>query len=269
MPSTPPRQSIEVAAYQLPGERDLRKKAMIAGGVALLLVASFMAGMLINGDGARKGAPETLDDQQKHVTASARRAAETPLVPAGVGGLSQPITSAPAATPADGNMPDEYQRTDATAVSAAEYAQMEKRAHAASVRQKSAPLVDPRSITGNSWEAAAVPRRARTRPAPASQLRDASTPAPRTQDAAPALVRTSPVPKYQPVPPISASGTARLTLLVGADGNVKQVGIDRAPAGGNTAALLAAVHSWRFKPATENGDPVAAPYSVEISFERD
>ena len=35
------------------------------------------------------------------------------------------------------------------------------------------------------------------------------------------------------------------------------------------AALLGAIQSWRFKPATENGEPVAAPYSVEISFDRE
>ena len=33
-----------------------------------------------------------------------------------------------------------------------------------------------------------------------------------------------------------------------------------------TGKLIAVVQSWRFKPATVNGEPVAAPYSVELSF---
>ena len=55
---------------------------------------------------------------------------------------------------------------------------------------------------------------------------------------------------------------------VGADGRVKDVSVDRAVTG-NTAAVVSAIQRWRFKPATENGQPIAAPYSVEISFKRE
>jgi TonB family protein len=55
--------------------------------------------------------------------------------------------------------------------------------------------------------------------------------------------------------------------MIGADGRVKQIDIERSLPR-NTAQLVSAVQSWRFKPATLNGDPVSAPYSVEISFKR-
>lgn len=82
-------------------------------------------------------------------------------------------------------------------------------------------------------------------------------------------MRTRPVPEHQPLPRLSGSGTARFTLVVGADGRVKDVNVEQMLRGGNNAALISAIQTWRFKPATENGEPVAAPYSVEISFDRE
>jgi len=41
--------------------------------------------------------------------------------------------------------------------------------------------------------------------------------------------------------------------------------VRRAPSGG-TGALINAVQHWRFRPATMNGEPVSAPYSVQIQF---
>ena len=69
------------------------------------------------------------------------------------------------------------------------------------------------------------------------------------------------MPQYQPIPRISGTGKARFTLVVGPDGRVKDVNVERMLRGGNTAALLGAIQTWKFKPATENGEPVAAPYS--------
>ena len=79
-------------------------------------------------------------------------------------------------------------------------------------------------------------------------------------------MRTRPVPQYQPLPRINGSGTARLSLVIGADGRVTQVSVERALTR-NTSQLISAVQQWRFKPATENGEPISAPYSVEISFQ--
>jgi TonB family protein len=81
------------------------------------------------------------------------------------------------------------------------------------------------------------------------------------------LVRTRPQPEYQPIPRIRVdrNTTARLDITVGPDGRVQDVNILNAIPG-ETAKLIAAVQAWRFKPATENGRPVQAHFSVDISF---
>jgi protein TonB len=175
------------------------------------------------------------------------------------GGIEEPITSAPVA-PTPGGMPNDYQRSDATAVSAEEYAVMAKRAKAE--KKKLAAAVDPRSITGPAY----VPRPRPALPPPmTSASSDASSDAPARAPQRRAAIRTRPVPEYQPLPSLGDVGTARLSMMIGADGRVKDIDIQQ-PLQRNTAQLLSAVQSWRFKPATENGDPVAAPYSVEIKF---
>ncbi|HYH10241.1 MAG TPA: TonB family protein [Thermoanaerobaculia bacterium] len=274
----------EVLEYKPPAEFDLKKKAIMGGAGVLALVAAFGVGMVINSDGAPETAPETIEqqiaeDQQK--VAPIKRA-DTPLVPTNErGGVEQPITSAPVAAPA-GTPPNDYQRTDATAVSATEYAEMAKRAK--QERDRMSALVDPRSLTGPAY--AQAPRAVRPRPAAAPQNAQLPPPMPgqAPQDVAPQQpqqqqqppqvearrarnsLRTRPVPQSQPLPDVRGRGTARLSLLIGADGRVKEVDIMQPLAGGNTAQLLRAVQQWRFKPATENGEPVAAPYTVEISF---
>jgi TonB family protein len=147
-------------------------------------------------------------------------------------------------------VPQEYQRTDATAVSAEEYARMARRAQAERQR-KSAELVDPRSISGAAYAQGRPPMRR----APSNMVARGS--------------RTRPIPQFQPLPSLGGNGRGRFTMIVGADGRVKDVSVERAITGGNTAAVVGAIQRWRFKPATENGRPIAAPYSVEISFRRE
>jgi TonB family protein len=81
------------------------------------------------------------------------------------------------------------------------------------------------------------------------------------------MVRTRPVPISQPIPDIKVDNnvTARLDLTIGPDGHVKAVNL-REGIPGQTAKLIATVQQWRFKPATENGVPVTAPFTVDISF---
>ena len=249
-----------VASYKPPEEMDLRKLIAIGTGVVVMLVCAFLIGMVINRDGAPKKAPDPLEEQAaEHNTENFKqKRADTPLVPAGEGGINQtPITSVPVAAP-PGQAPNEYARTDATAVSSDEYAQIAKRAEAER-KKRMAVIVDPRSLTGPAYaqgQRAPVRRTASLARRPLSE----------TLTARNAAVRTRPIPQYQPVPRVAARGTAKFTLMIGRDGRVKDVNIDRVIAGGNTAQLVAAIQSWRFKPATENGRPVAAPYSVEISF---
>jgi len=255
----PPRTA--AAQYTPPEEMDLKRLIAIASGVVLSLVLAFLVGMVINRDGAPKRAPESLEVQaEEHNAENLKpKRADTPLVPAGQGGIeNEPITSAPIALPA-GQVPNEYQRTDATAVSAEEYARMAKRAQAERKTKTIAQLVDPRSISGAAYAQGA---RASSPAAPSAA---GWKPAPRQQR----VTRTRPIAEYQPVPPIQGHGTARFTLIVGADGRVKSINVERMLRGGNNTALIRAIKSWRFKPAMDNGDPVASPYSVEISLNRE
>lgn len=256
-PAQEPPKPTAVTDYRPPSAYDLKKKAIVAGAGVLALVAAFAVGMIINQDDAPKTAAKTVEEQladesQARQTTSVKRA-DTPLVPVnGPAGIEQPITSAPlTAEPGMGS--SDYQRTDATAVSATEYAELAKRAKA---EKQQTAAVDPRSLTGPAYAAPPLPRR--QTPSTTSAATDTAT-APGT------AMRTRPIPEYQPLPHIASAGTARLSLMIGADGRVKQIEIER-PLQRNTAQLLSAVRSWRFKPATVDGDPVAAPYSVEISF---
>lgn len=218
-----------------------------AGGGAVLLIIAFLVGMLINRDGAPKNAPEPVGEAAEQVSAPKR--ADTPLVPTNEpGGVEQPITSAPASGAVPGTPANEWDRSDATAVSSVEYAQLAQRARAEKKRMQ--PLVDPRSLTGAAY--AQAPMRSAPRRSAAIQ-------------AATRQIMTRPVPQYQPVPPIRAFGSARLDLIIGPDGRVTDINVRRA-ANGNNAALIGAVQRWRFRPATRNGEAVSAPYSVEISF---
>ena len=84
------------------------------------------------------------------------------------------------------------------------------------------------------------------------------------------IMRTPPEPEAQPLPRIHVRETsvARLALTIGADGRVENVNVEQG-LGDQTATLIAAVQRWYFKPATQNGVPVAAPFSVELSFHAD
>ena len=242
----------QVAEYKPPEERSLKKTALYAGAGVLLLVVAFLVGMLINRDGAPENAPEPVLDADAAPVPAIKRA-DTPLVAMNEsGGIEQPITSAPTNAAVPGAPSSEWDRSDATAVSSVEYAQLARRAQA---EKKPNQLVDPRSLTGAAYAQAPPPPR-RT----ASQAASANPPRQ-------SVVRTRPVPQYQAVPPMRASGVAKLDLMIGPDGRVRSINIRRA-ANGNNAQLIGAVQRWRFKPATLNGQPISAPYSVEISFNR-
>ena len=270
-------------------KEQIKQKGFFVLGGVLVLVASFLVGMVINSDGAPDEAPVPVSEQQAQPAVPKVKKADTPLVPTNErGGIEQPITSAPVA--AEG-VPSGYDRSDATAVSSVEYNDLAKRAKAE--RERMSVLVDPRNLSGAAYaqgRPAAAPQPRRVAPLTAAQQQQpglppagppplnntaASAPAAQQQqqEAAPQVadrkprraIRTRPVPQYQPIPRIFATGTARLTLIIGADGRVRDVNIEKALSR-NTADLVSAVQRWRFKPATEDGEPVSAPYSVDISF---
>jgi TonB family protein len=285
---TQPRETVAIAQPDDLKEQ-FKKKGLYAGAGVLILVMSFLIGMVINSDDTPENAPEPVLEQEQKKVAPIKRA-DTPLVPTNErAGLEQPITSAPVQATPDGmsTAAGGYDRSDATAVSSDEYNQLAKRAKAE--RERMDMLIDPRTLTGAAYAQGRRPAAQRPVQQPAQIASQTPFPA-QSPIGAPAVVpplsgtapevapppaaatprprravRTRPVPQYQPIPRISASGTARLTLMIGADGRVRDVNIERA-LNRNTADLVAAVSKWRFKPATEDGEPVAAPYSVDITF---
>lgn len=264
--------------YVPPTERPLRRYAFMAAGGVLLLIAAFALGSKIQG---RKPPVRGMEQQEEAsksgpatTTAPTRPAphADVMLVP--VNGsdtvaVDQPITSAPAPTQTEG-VPAEYQRSDATAVSSVEYAQLAARAQAEK-KAKQQEAVDPRSLTGPAYAQGDEVKRPQPQisssgepPAAAPAQNQAAEP---QREPARIVISTRPVPEYQPIPDIQVSETTvvRLQLTVGADGRVKEVnviqGVPR-----QTSKIISAVQTWRFKPATENGTPVSAPFSVDLSF---
>lgn len=279
-PPQPEAPVAESGGYVPPAERNWRRHLMIIGGAVLLLIASFFVGAVINRDDAPENAPEPILDRAAEDRGIPRtRRADVRLVPfSDPAAADLPITSAPVANPAEG-IPTEYQRRDATAVSSGEYAALAQRAQ--EERRAHQELVDPRSITGPAYAQAprqepqqtaqTTPPTTEREPSPppmtsASSDRDERT-TPLRREPARVVERTRPVPQSQPLPRIVVDEpvTARLELTIGADGRVKQVRIKNSLPG-HTPELIAAVQRWRFKPATENGVPVSAPFTVDISF---
>jgi protein TonB len=269
VPAQQPAEVAQTPAWVPPPERSWRLPVLGAVGITVvILVAALGLAQRLRDTG-----PEiaTLSAQQQEeaaakTAAKPRQQANVTLVPddAPVPTPDPPITSAPATTTAQG-LANEYQRTDATAASSAEYSQMAQRAQ--SEKKKMVVLVDPRSLSGKAYyhvaqrrDAAATPAQDSVGPAAPNQAAVAPNPAP------PQIARTNPVPEYQPVPDLRVShgATVRLDLTVGADGRVKSVNVPQTV--GDMEKLISAVQSWRFKPATKNGVPVQAPFSVDLSF---
>jgi len=240
--------------YVPPSETRWRKPVFSAIGGLLGVIIAFVIGVQLLGHKhpvvipGKEPAPVVQESRTPH--------ANVTLVPddGAPPSVEQPITSAPVTQPAQG-VPNELQRTDATAVSSDEYAQMAQRAKAE--KKKIATLVDPRSISGAAYDMGAEPRRAS---APQS-------PPPMYSSQPEHIARTPPRPESQPLPRfrIRNSMVARLNLMIGADGRVANVNVVNG-AGDQTGILVAAVQRWRFKPATLNGTPIAAPFAVELSF---
>jgi len=244
----------ELPEYEPPPDTRRRKMIFAIGGGVLGIILAFIIGMHVHGNKPPATVPGK-DLATTNATPAQRQHANVTLVPDNgpAPNIEQPITSAPATTTAQG-LPNEYQRTDATAASSDQYAQMAQRAKAE--KKKMSVLVNPLSITGAAYDVNPRPaaRAAIPSPMPSSMMSAESA-------------RTNPIPEYQPLPPIRVRSpqTARIELLIGADGRVHDVSV-RQGLGENTGQLITAVQSWRFKPATLNGNAVAAPFSVELSF---
>ncbi len=92
-----------------------------------------------------------------------------------------------------------------------------------------------------------------------------------TNGSTPVAEVSTPAPRY----PVEAaeggiSGTVLLKVLVGVDGKVKQLVVERSqPEGIFDAASMEAARQWQFKPAMEHGKPVEGWVRVPVDFRVD
>ena len=84
---------------------------------------------------------------------------------------------------------------------------------------------------------------------------------------------TQPRPIYDPDPDYSDAarkaryqGSVLLWLVVGPEGRPHNIRIQRSLGMGLDEKALATVSTWRFQPATLDGQPVAVEVNVEVSF---
>jgi TonB family protein len=61
-------------------------------------------------------------------------------------------------------------------------------------------------------------------------------------------------------------GTVVVNLIVGTDGNVHDIRLVRPLGLGLDEAARSRLQTWRFRPATHNGQPVAVEMNIEVSF---
>jgi Gram-negative bacterial TonB protein C-terminal len=242
-------------AYVPPPDNRARNKLVgVAAFVALVIVA-FGVGAFLNrehGDDEAKASPAT---QTTAATPPSTPRSTVTLVPVegGVSGVQPdaPVTTAPAQPPSAGNVDINGERADATALPSEAYSAAAQRAKAEQAVRTNNGTIDPRTIVG-----AVEPRPART----AASERPSSTPV------TAAVTHTQPIPIYQPVPPMNVdrATSARLFLTVGTDGRVHDINVAQSIPG-EMPRLIASVQNWRFKPATQNGEPVTSTFSVDIN----
>jgi TonB family protein len=244
--------------YVPPPDNRLRTKLLGIVAFAALVIVAFVVGTLIHGfepnevkaaqmkNPTASGAPTT-PSHRSNVTLVPVEGSDVPQ------SIENPITSAPPQAP--GQQPN-----DATALPADEYAAAAARAkaeHDATAKGKNA-MIDPRSLTGPAYEPEAKPIAQSERAKPEA---DSILESPR-----PTERKTAAHLEYKPLPRLSVDHdiTARLNLTVDRDGHVTDVDVNEPIP--DMPKLIAAIQSWRFKPATENGNPVTAHVAVDITF---
>lgn len=258
------------------------KQILVGLAVVLLLASTFAVGALVNVLGSRSRLAKQAEKQEAEREARTGPPAAEQSRAENLGNLTlvpvdpsttvgQSITSVPLAD-VDRNIPQEFQRSDATALPSEQYS-----AILAQNQQQPAPqqggAVDPRTIPGGieeirrAEEARLARERARQQAAQRAAAQsptpaESTEPSPRDGDDA---RTTRPVPVSQPLPEINAEGTMRFDLRIGADGRVKEVRVLQSMPG-HTARAVSAIQRWRFKPATRNGEPVEANFQVDLSF---
>ncbi len=209
---------------------------------AFLLFAVFAVGSFFHGATPAKAAqqaaapPQTSSTSRVSVTLIPVTEGAPPPAPEGpITAIQQPGTTT-AAGP-----------SDLTALPSEQYAAAAERMRATQ-QPSTGTVVDPRSITGSAYEA--PPPRPASRPRPAV-----------------ASVESQPIPLYQPVPHVRVGreATAQLSLVVGTDGRVHDIDIQRSVPE-VMGPLIGNVQQWRFRPATQNGEPISSRFTVAVTF---
>jgi hypothetical protein len=248
-------------AYVPPPDTRVRNRILGAIAFVALVIIAFVVGSLVHGSDPSQAKASQTPSQPAAQTAQAEGGrANVTLVPVDGGGSMQsetPITSAPAQAPSAGNVDVNGDRTDATALPSGQYSAAAQRAKAERDVRTNNGMIDPRTIAGVVERT--VPMNRNPRPQTALPQR--------TQPIhVAARQHTEPIPLYQPVPPLRVDRptSARLFLTVGTDGRVHDIDIAQSIPG-EMPRLIASVQNWRFKPATQNGQPVTSTFSVDIN----
>jgi len=238
--------------YVPPGDNRARNKLVGAAAFVVLVIAAFAVGAVVNREKGPKASPAA-EQTASAVPNSTPRSTVT-LVPV-EGNVSSvqpeaPVTTAPALTPSAGNVDINGERSDATALPSEAYTAASQRAKAEREVRTNGGTVDPRTIGGG------------VEPRP---IRTSNTERPQTARVA-TIPHTQPIPLYQPVPPMNVDRptSARLFLTVGTDGRVHDINVAQSIPG-EMPRLIASVQNWRFRPATQNGEPVTSTFSVDIN----
>ena len=261
------------AMYVPPADHRFRNRMIGLVALVVVVLGAFFVGAAIH-----RSDPDAKAQNKQQQDATARPAGPrssvtlvptTDAAPAPV--LDQPVTSAPPAAPGQ-------QASDATALPSDQYAAVAAKAKVERAKQARAnPPVDPRQVRGHAYDDRAQPQRIADRAHQAANPQAAATPPTRSDRnpnpntnvpmASSAPARTEAFPEYKPLPSIHVDRDteARLTLTVGADGHVKDIDV-LDPIPGATSKVIEAVQNWRFRPATENGNPVSAKVNVTITL---
>jgi hypothetical protein len=240
-------------AYIPPPDTRTRNRILGAAAFAALVIIAFVVGALVHGSATSQAKASQTPAVNPIAQAEGGSRANVTLVPVNGDGSMQsepPITSAPVLAPSAGNVEVNGDRTDATALPSGEYSAAAQRARAERDVRAGNGMIDPRTISGGVERS--VDRR--LHPAAMRAIRVASA------------SHTEPIPLYQPVPPLRVNRptSARLFLTVGTDGRVRDIDIAQSIPG-EMPRLIASVQNWRFKPATQNGQPVTSTFSVDIN----
>lgn len=237
-------------AYIPPADNRARNIVLGGGAFIALVIIAFTVGALVN----REHGDESKASNAGQTAAAVSPRSTVTLVPVEGGASSvqpeSPVTTAPAQPPSAGNVDINGERSDATALPSEAYAAAAQRAKTERQVRTNDGTVDPRTIAGTI-----EPRPRRIAPTEQTQpVRLAAT------------SNTQPVPLYQPVPPMSVDHptSARLFLTVGTDGRVHDINVAQSIPG-EMPRLIASVQNWRFRPATQNGEPVTSTFSVDIN----